>query len=299
MNMPNFIIIGAAKSGTTSIYNYLQQHPQIFMTDKKETNFFVYENKMPEYYWWGSPSESILKSISDLDQYQTLFQGREEKALGEASVLYLYDQSAPERIAKYIPRVKLIAILRNPVDRAYSHYMNLRRDGREPHADFLQALQEEQIRKENNWSWDYFYTDFGYYHQQLLRYYELFPNQNIRVFLYEDLVSKPQELLIEIFNFLGVNPTFTPDISFRFNPSGEPKSLWLQKTVVGESKFKDIIKLLLPQNLRRQIRQNLFGYNLQKIPMEQETRKYLSSLFASDIKNLQDLLHRDLSHWLL
>lgn len=298
MTMPNFLIIGAAKSGTTSIFYYLQQHPEIYLSPQKETNFFAYEGRIPDYRWWGNPPTRILESITDIQMYQKEFVGVKEKAIGEASILYLYHPRAPERIFDYIPDVRIITILRNPVERAYSSYLNLRRDGREPHKVFLEALRDEGNRIKSNWAWDYYYQEFGKYHQQLLRYFNLFPESNIKVYLYDDLVSNHQALIKDIFNFLSVDDTFSPDFSIKYNPSGEPRSRIFQDLIQKNSTLKSGVKRILPQGIRGSIKQRLIGANLHKPPIEDDTYKYLLDLYHDEIVKLQKLINRDLTHWL-
>jgi len=123
MTLPTFLIIGAAKSGTTSLWHYLRQHPQIFLTRHKEPNFFILEGlELPPFSGPAAPEilyKKIYKySVTDIDSYRTLFQEvSQEKAIGEASVPYLYFPQAADRIKKYIPDVKMIVVLRNPIDR--------------------------------------------------------------------------------------------------------------------------------------------------------------------------------------
>ena len=125
MTMPNFLIIGAMRAGTTSLYHYLKQHPQVYMSPVKEPRFFALEGEKPDP---GRPTDERLMnhSITDIEAYRALFQAvSKETAIGEASPLYLYSPKAPERIRHYIPDAKLIAVLRDPVERAYSHFLDI------------------------------------------------------------------------------------------------------------------------------------------------------------------------------
>ena len=146
MSMPNFLIIGAAKSGTTSLYAYLEQHPQAYLSPKKEPEFFSYEGREVDFNGPKGEEQAnhgIKQHITaNIEEYRALFRGAsDEKAIGEASTMYLYSPQAPSRIKHYIPKVKLIAIFRNPVDRAYSTFSYLTLQGREPLSEFSQALQ--------------------------------------------------------------------------------------------------------------------------------------------------------------
>jgi Sulfotransferase domain len=296
MIMPNFLIIGAAKSGTTSLYHYLKQHPQIYMSSIKETEFFAFEGEQLNF---CGPGDMQRSSITNLEDYQKQFQRvLNETAIGEASPVYLYSPKAPERILHYIPDVKLIAILRNPVERAYSQFLMFIRDGREPVLDFAKALQQEKTRKLNNWEWGWCYLDIGFYYLQLKRYFDLFEHNQIKVYLYEDLEASPARLLKDIFQFLNVDENFLPDKSIRYNATGIPKNKFWHQLLFKPSFIKAPFKLLLPLELRKRIRLDLSNRNLVKPHLSSSLRKQLLQVYRDDILKLQDLIQRDLSKWL-
>lgn len=152
MRLPNLLVIGAAKAGTTAIYDYLGMHPQVYMSRLKETNFFALEGSPLNFSGPGDHDYINKYSITCLDQYCQQFQGvTGETIVGEASPLYLYNAEAPQRIRHYTPDVKLIAVLRHPVDRAYSAFLHTIRDDREPLHDFALALQAEESRIQSGW----------------------------------------------------------------------------------------------------------------------------------------------------
>lgn len=300
MTMPNFIIIGAAKSGTTSLYHYLNQHAQIYMSPMKETNFFAYEGKQHLHFpGYGPPPQTLLDSITDRAAYEAQFTGvRQEKALGEASVLYLYHEEAPGRIQRTIPSAKLIAVLRHPADRAYSHYLHLIRDGREPLTDFAAALAAEPERRAAGWSWDYYYRDMGFYGAQLERYYNLFDPAQIKVFLYDDLKRDATSLVQEILRFLGVSDDFRPDVSFRHNVSGVPQNEAIHGLLHRPNLLKRIVRPFIPERLRRRVVTRLRDQALAKPEMAPAVRQDLIAGYREDILHLQRLIDRDLSSWL-
>lgn len=297
MRMPDFLIIGAAKAGTTSLWSYLDQHPQIYMSPVKETNFFALEGQRPEFV---GPRDPINEwSVTDIEAYRALFAGAShDLAAGEASPLYLYDQRAPQRIAHYVPDVKLIAVLRNPVERAYSSFLFLMEYGREPLANFAAALQQEEARISSNWAYIWHYKQLGFYYTQLKRYFDLFDRQQIRVYLYEDFKRDNQSVLQDIFRFLGVDETFTPDVSARYWTSGIPKSKILHSFLLGQGRLKSVLRLVLPQTLRSSIFKQLKARNLSRPPLPSHVREQLLEAYRPDILGLQDLLQRDLSGWL-
>jgi len=179
--MPNFLIIGAMKSGTTSLYHYLKQHPQIYMSPVKEPKFFALEGEPFYSDSRGSGGLARIKGIRELKSYQEQFEGvSHEIAIGEASPLYIYVPKAVERIKYYIPEAKLIAILRHPVDRAYSHFLHWIQRGLEPlDSNFESVIREEEIRISQDWSPNWHYKQRGSYYQQLKRYYENFNREQI------------------------------------------------------------------------------------------------------------------------
>ncbi|MCA9982244.1 MAG: sulfotransferase [Anaerolineales bacterium] len=300
--MPNFLIIGTTKAGTTSIYRYLQQHPQIFLPKQiKETNFFAYENQEITFQYWGPPPSTTLNAIRDLTTYQALFASGEAQtaqAIGEISPYYLYNEQAAHRIHHYLPQAKLIAILRHPANRAYSNYLHLIRDGREPHQTFEKALAAEPQRMAEGWAWDYYYRDMGYYARQLTRYYARFPFANIRVFTYEAFASQPTNVLKEIFSFLGVDDTFEPDTSFRDNVSGYPRNRALQRFIDQPNIAKPLIRGLVPEKWRQKIATHLRQKNLQKPTPHPATIAALTDGYRADIEQLSALTKQDFSAWL-
>ncbi len=219
---PNFIIIGAMKAATTSLYSYLKQHPDVFMTDVKEHMFFNNFNNKNNYIIKGRQK----KKITTFKEYYQLFDNvKNETAIGEASPAYISDKNAPILIKDYLPNVKIIAILRQPVERAYSNYLHARRAGKEEINNFEKAFNEEGVRIKNNWSPLYYYKNNGFYFQQLNRYYNLFPKENICVILFEDLIKNPISTTKKIFHFLNVDTSFTPNTSNQLNVSGTPKGI--------------------------------------------------------------------------
>lgn len=297
MTLPNFLLIGAPKSGTTSLYEYLRQHPQVFMSEMKEPNFFAFEGESLSFR--GSGAEINKASITQLEKYKTLFYRANHKVVGEASTLYLYIPKASERIKYYIPEVKLIAVLRNPVDRAYSSFLHLIRQGREPIKDFEKALLVEEERIKNNWIFLSRYKDVGLYYSQLKRYYDKFDSAQIKVFLYDDLKNDCVGLMKEVYDFLEVDNTFLIDSTVKFNISGLPKSLLLQKIISTRYPGKKFIKSMFSDNIKNHVIKKVQEINLETPPkMSPTTRTMLTKYFEEDIVKCQELIQRDLSMWI-
>ena len=293
MTMPNFLIIGAMKSGTTALYYYLEQHPQIYMSPVKEPNFFCSGERES----WDS------ESVKRIGAYQYLFKGvSDEKAIGEASHCYLYEPQAVAQIQQHLPDAKLVAILRNPVDRAYSHFLHMVRNGTEPLTDFAQALREEETGAYQNRS-PQDYVGRGRYYAQLKRYFDAFDRKQLKVYLYEDLTNAPIDTLQDTFRFLGVDDSFVPDVSLRRNVSGYPKYKTLDKFLSRPSLVKDALKVYLPAGLRWRLSKAFDDFktrNLVQPPAVQpEIRRQLVGVYREDILQVQELIQRDLSGWLV
>lgn len=304
MTMPNFLVIGAAKSGTTALYYYLKQHPQVYVSGVKEPHFFAYDSETPN--WQGPVDPDWYTLVSDIEAYRGLFGGvSKEVAIGEASTHYLYLPKAHDRIRHHVPEVKLIAVLREPAERAYSNFLYLSLEGKEPLIDFAQALQEEEYRIQNNWAPIWHYKQKGFYYTQLKRYYDVFEREQIRVYLYEDLNENPAGVLRDVYKFLGVDSTFVPDISMRYNASGVPKNervRVLYNFLNRPHPVKSVFKPLFPKELRRRLRARslnaLRNRYLAKPPFPVEVRQQLAEEYKEDVLKLQGLIQRDLSKWL-
>ncbi|MEI6259042.1 MAG: sulfotransferase [Deltaproteobacteria bacterium] len=296
--MPNFLIIGAMKAGTTSIYKYLQAHPQIFMSHIKEPYFFLSEN-VPKFCGPGDDAPH-LKIVTKIEDYQSLFQKIccYEKAIGEASVYYLSSQQSAALIHHHIPGVKLIVIFRQPADRAFSNYAARVRKGWE-WLEFSQALEQEEKRIQQKWHPVWFYRQNGCYATHFKRYLKLFPREQMRVYLFEDFRINPEGMLQDIFAFLEVDQYFKPDLSIHYNIGGIPKSKILNRFIVRNSQFKTLLKYVFPAGMRCQIRTEISKHNTSKLKIDPEIRMRLTQDYREEILQLQDMIHRDLSEWLV
>jgi hypothetical protein len=294
--MPNFLIIGAAKAGTTSLHYYLNQHPQIYMSPVKEPRFFALEGETLNF---RNPDRGINRtSVTSLEDYCKLFHGvTNELAIGEASPLYLYSRKAAERIKHYIPQANLIVVLRDPVERAFSCYTHLVREGYEK-GSFAEGLRQEESRIQDNWAHLWHYKHGGFYYAQLKHYFELFDRDQIKVYLYEDLNQDSIAVAQDIFAFLNVDQTFVPDLT-RMNVSGVPKLRFLHNFFVKDNFIRATLAPLFPDKVRQTLSRKIRGWNLGEKPsLSPETRQHLMELYQDDVKQLEHLIQRDLSGWL-
>jgi Sulfotransferase family len=299
MIMPNFLVFGAAKSGTTSVYKYLQQHPDILMSSFKEPGFFAFEGEHPILNGPGAQKWVDRWVVSDLAAYQELFANYQgEKAIGDASPYYIYYEKTPHTIKKYAPEMKLIAILREPVDRAFSNYVWALRDRAESLTDFAEALAVEESRIKDNWGPKWHYKNQGFYYQQLKPYYDMFPREQIKIYLYDDLVGDSVKVMQDIFTFLEVDANFQPNMSKRHNTSKLTRNQAWQKFLDKPNIFKSAIKPFLSEKFRQNIKQNAKEKNSYKPKLDENLRQELKVEYRDNIVQLQDLIQQDLSLWL-
>ncbi|MDP9158641.1 MAG: sulfotransferase, partial [Acidobacteriota bacterium] len=251
MTLPNFLIIGAAKSGSTSLYEYLKQHPQVFMTIPKEPTFFG--NEGTDGLSHGPHDEDRAyhsRVITNFSDYKALFDRvSDEKAIGEASIYYLYLPQAPAQIQKYIPKATMFAVLRNPADRAYSAYLHVVRQAREQRS-FAEALKEEPARVRQKWNSLWHFKSMGFYYEQVKRYIDTFGREQLHIYLYEDLQREPLRLIKDVYQIVGVDSTFLPDTSKRYKQSYVPKNARLEKILYKSRVQVDFSKKYLPKRLR-------------------------------------------------
>jgi len=296
--LPDFIIPGAAKSGTTTVYRLLSQHPKLFFPpSRKEPFYFSFGGEKPMY------SDEQFNSIPiwETEEYLRLFDTAKENQLcGEASTSYLYTyrKSLPLLKDFYgdgLKDLKSLIILRNPIDRAYSHYTYLVRNGYETRT-FEEAISKEEIREWKKKRWGFDYLNYGEYTDQVTAFKSVIPQT--KVWLLEDL-KKGSETTDEMLNFLGV-PLMELDTSIKANPSGIPKNKGLVNLLRKNPLAKKIGKALPPslQGNLKTGRDRLMSKLLTKEPMKPETRKHLTSYFRKDIEKLQTTIDRDLKHWL-
>ncbi len=303
--LPNFLLIGAGKSGTTSIHNYLDQHPEIYMSPVKEPNYFAlmgqqkttgYDEDDPDGYFhypWA---------VTNWDDYQKLFDGvTNEKAIGEASTMYQYMPLVPERVKETLPGVKLIAIFRNPAERLYSRFMHLARENREPTPDFKDCLVKGNIWwKKND------LVQEGFYYSHMKRYFDLFEKENIKIFLYEDLIKDAPNLIKNMYNFLDVDESFEPNTSVQFNASGKIKNKFVDVLIGQNSILKKGVQKLSPGAVSKakdslwmqKTLNKMRKKNLSKPPMDISIKQeLLKRVYGQEIEQFEQLIRRDLSAW--
>jgi len=299
--LPNFLLVGGAKCGTTSLHNYLAQHPEVFMPEMKEPKFFSsHFIKLPE---CGPGDDRIGRyMVKDFDAYQQLFRNAGgKKARGESTTdnLYYYERTIP-LIKQYLGDVKVIIIIRNPADRAFSAYLYKTRDMRET-LPFEDALRQEDDRKRQNWDATWHYTSLGFYSRPVEGYLHSF--RNVKIVLFDDLCNDAATVMKNLFLFLDVDDSFQPDLSHQWNVSGAPKNRIIQRILFKPGGIRRLIHIALVKSFMSESTFWRFvdrarRFNLKKVDMLPETRAALQNLFREDILKTQDLIKQDLSAWL-
>lgn len=298
--LPTFLIVGAARAGTTSLFYYLNEHPEVFIHKKKEGMFF--SNLSTQ---CNGPGRYFNDSvITSLNEYESLFDDvKDEKSIGDISPDYLYYyENSIGNISRVLGKdVKIIIILRNPSDRIYSQYFHHLKFGVEP-LSIEDALANEVARMASNWFWTYYYTDVGFYSEQVKGYLTHF--RNVRIYLYEELESDAMKLVKDIFSYIGVDPDFSPNIDFRYHVSGAPRNKaigFLVKSLANsapEELTKTLYRSLKTHKKTRKFLEGVYARLLTRNSVKKDTKALLKDLYFDDIMRLQGLIQRDLSPWL-
>ncbi len=293
MALPNLLIVGAAKSGTTSLHNYLNQHPDIFMCSPKEPHFLI--NK-------EIGKQRIHKGVIDLKDYESLFSEKAHlRYRGESSVMYLsFPEIAIKNIKHYLDDdIKIIIMLRNPVERAYSGYQHVKRYNMMENLSFEDALEigEERYNNIKNLTPASRYLELGNYYNQVKLFKESFCN--IHVVIYDDYKTDFNEELNKIFDYLKV-VRVTINAEQRHMVGGwEWKSVEMKKIMMQQNLLKVFLKFIIPiKSLRQYIRVKFQKSNTKTIEViNPETDKWLKEYYKQDIAKLSELLNRDLNVW--
>jgi hypothetical protein len=314
VRLPNFFIVGAPKAGTTSLYAYIEQHAQVYMSPIKELHYFAFEYRLENFSEEERPRiardmrslEEYLRSdmrekrfgalVSSWEDYLKLFRNvSDEIAIGEATPCYLWSETAARNIAARVPHARIIINLRNPIDRAFSHYLHMLTAGSTRRSFREQIYANLRCEKKQIGSlWPF--LEFGHYHEQIKRYMSEFPRSQIHISFYEDLEAAPGLLVSDLFSFLGVDRSFAANVAHRHN---EPRILKLAGAAnyLKESHIWPYLRNLVPQPLSAPLR-SLMLRSRASLTMEPADRAFLADYYRDDILTLAALLNRDLTSWL-
>ena len=290
MKKVDFFIVGAPKAGTTSLYNYLNEHFEIEMSSQKEPDFFSDQSFKNQELYYGKDR------IDTIEKYHALFQREDVLLRGEASVSYLFYQDVPYKISKYNPNAKIIVMLRNPIDRAFSHYLMDYRLGLVSQS--FDSIIQKTSKHQNRHLFYQQYIELGEYSKQIKRYLEVFSNENICIIDYEDFKNNTSDVVNTVFVFLGLENNINSHsyLMRKHNTYSAPRNKIVQK-MYSFVFVRKMLAIILPKTLIRVIR-NLLFIRDKKPRISDSTRDFLKRHFESDVIELSKLLNKDFSKWI-
>ncbi|HEY2266616.1 MAG TPA: sulfotransferase [Streptosporangiaceae bacterium] len=303
MSMPDFLVIGAPKAGTTALHAALARHPGLYTSPVKEPKYFLTDGRPPP--TKGGPGDALTyrEHIWRREDYEALFDAAPPGTLrGESTPLYLYDRAAMRRIHEALPGAKLIVVVRDPVERAHSNWTHLWSAGLEPVGDFVRACGEEERRIAAGWASFWHYTGLGRYGEQLEYLFTLFPREQILVIRYRLLVDEPAQTLDRICEFLGVPTGVLTEIP-RQNVTSHPEPTLGHRAVSLAQRAGSAIGTLIPgltaATLTGPLERYLQRHSRERQPLSWEQRQELIPRFESDIAKLEEVLGESFRDWIL
>ena len=289
---PDFFLVGAVKAGTTSLYRYLDQHPAVFLPRVKEPHHFA-----PRFD--PGPLDSS-RAVRDREAYLALYaEAGRDRCAGDCSPYYLWDADSPRLIREVRPDARILMVLRNPVERAYSHFLMVARETR-VRGSFLDELRTDRDKRGRRWSESNLYFELGLYAGQLRRYRACFPEEQLRVTLYDDLVAGPDALVRNLWAFLGLPDTEASlDTATRHNPASVPRGP-LARLALASRRGAHRLRLhrLLPLGLKTALHDRVLLRPEPPPPLPADARDWLRDAYRESVADLADLLDRPLDHWL-
>jgi hypothetical protein len=304
---PNFFIVGAPKCGTTSMHEYLQRHPDVFMPFFKEPHYFGSDLQGSRFRQFRNKPDRYLKLFRD---------ARGEKRLGESSPWYLVSRRAAEEIQAYDPGAKIIIMVRNPIDMMYSMWSQFRYSGNEQIENFEEALAAEadrragrRIRRAAHCITGLYYRDMARFVEQVPRYFDRFGRENVLVVIFDDFRADTASVFDTVLDFLELDQDFKMSFDIR-NPNKEVRLEWLQKIIVNSGFSLMLLKdrltylatthSLAPYSYRTRVVKGViavYSKYERRSPLTSDLRKRLAGELECEIDALSALLDRDLSHW--
>ena len=296
MKKPNFIIAGFPKCGTTSLFHYLKQHPDIFMPNQKELHFFTQAQifKLNK-----GPKDKVVKQshIKSEKEYLELFKSvKDEIAVGDASPSYINYPENFGMIKQYLNDPKVIVIVRDPIDRAYSNYLHLKRELRET-MDFFSALKNEDNRREESYSDFWYYRFNSTYYKKILMAKKTF--SNVLVLTAEEFKRNPEITLKKVYSFLGVKLIVKKQaLETKFNVGGFYKKNLITSLLFQPSRFKNALKKIIKPTRWIKMLLSKFSrlFQIKKPSIDQDSLSYLKNHFSKEINNLKKM-NIDVSKW--
>ncbi len=284
----DFFIVGAPKAGTTSLYHYLNEHLEIEMSSQKEPDYFSDEALKRQGMYYGK------SRIDNLEKYHSLFTNKDVKLRGEASVSYLFYDDVPQKIKEYNSKAKIIIMLRNPIDRAFSHYLMDYRLGLV--SDSFDSIIKKKLNHKNANLFFQQYIKISEYSQQVSRYLEVFDKEKMMFIDYEDFKKDVSAVVDKAYLFLGVNNDFQPNLKKKHNTYTMPKNSII-RFIYSFVSFRKFLTNIVPKSIVKWLR-NLLFKSEKKPVLSNDTRKFLASYFKDDVDCLSVLLNKNYSKWI-
>ncbi len=283
-NWPNFFIVGVAKAGTTSLYTHLKKTPGVFMSSEKEPHYFY--NKV---------AQSIEnRGIGKQSEYLKLFQGAtKEKAIGEASPGYLVNPESAKLIHDAVPNARIIILLRNPVERAFSHYLTRKTKGTVKQTFHEIITSGINDRKKGIVSEFNFVLDPGLYTTNVERFLDIFGIDKVKILIFEEFIKEPKKTVKEILEFLGVDAKPPENIEKPYNVFRAPRGK-LSQIILTSDRLVNLSRHILPQSLRWELKEKFLVKKESKPKIAKEDTQLLEQFYKNDIRELKNLLKRDL-----
>lgn len=300
---PSFLVVGAARSGTTGLVEGLRSHPRVFVTEPKEPHYFALHGQTPDFAGPGDAHTINRVAVTDRDRYLALYptSPHDYLALGDGSVstLYYYERALSEAVAMN-PDIRMVVLLREPVARAYSSHQYMRARGFEPYEDFLAAVDDEPRRKAENYHHLWHYTSMSYYADAVAALQKAVPPEQLGVWFYDDLDRDYEGTVRAVLRFLDVPPVEGEAEGVpRVNISGKPRFAAVQKALWWATRH-DVLRRGVKRLTTYRFRERIRRLTLRSGGVPPEAMERLQPLFAEDLARLRDLLPPDIKQpdWL-
>lgn len=282
---PNFFIVGAMRAGTTSLYEYLKKSKFVYLPSIKEPNYFTS---------FVDPKLLLTKPIRDEKKYLELFKNvKNEKAIGDSSPTYLWDPKSAEMIYKKIPNAKIIIILRNPIERAFSHYLMLFGRGMTK-LSFEQVIIESKDIADDDFSGRV--INGGFYSKQIKRYLDIFPKNQIKIIIFEEFANNTKKAVQDILDFLEVEDSPPESVNTIYNQYTEPRG-GISSSIMRSNKIKKFGKKILPTSLGQSMMNDVLGKKVEKPKLSDKLSKILENIYREEIIEIEKILDID-TQWL-
>ncbi|GAB3200123.1 hypothetical protein GCM10027261_31430 [Geodermatophilus arenarius] len=301
--LPQFVLAGAPKAGTTALHAALATHPGLYLSPVKEPKYYLTDGGPPPRSGQRGPGDahSAREWVWRRADYLRLFDGAPPGTVrGESTPFYLYDRAAHRRLAADVPGVRVVAIVRDPVDRAWSNWVHLRADGLEPEADFATAVEREESRAAAGWAPFWHYRGLGRYGEQLRDLYSVLPREQVLLLRYRQLVDSPRETLDRVSAFLGVEPgvahTVAPE-NVKPYVADTPRYRALARVTRAGAALGAYAPPQVWRQVSRPLLAALHAQRAPRPPMPVEVRREVLAPLLPDVALLEELTGESFDDW--